>query len=151
MARPAHERLWKRVLKTDSCWLWTGAKDTCGYGVIRAHGKRTNTHRLAYELTKGPIPTGQELDHFVCQTPACVNPDHLEPVSHLENMRRGRLTDYYEQQRTKEYCVNGHVYTLDNTYIGPKRGERQCRTCRNIAAYKYRQRKSNKIGALHCQ
>jgi hypothetical protein len=94
VAEPAtlRERLLARLIVTDSgCWLWTGALDAKGYGVI-GKGRREEgllaTHVASYELHVGPIPDGLVLDHS-CRRPACVNPEHLEPVTNAENGRRG--------------------------------------------------------------
>ena len=84
------ERFWAKVRKTDGCWLWTGSHNGLGYGTIRSVGRKMYVHRYSYELLVGPIPAGLELDHL-CRVPGCVNPDHLEPVTHAENLRRGRL------------------------------------------------------------
>ena len=70
------------------CWIWLGAKDPLGYGRFR---NRTIAYRFSYEQVKGSIPDGLELDHL-CRVPSCVNPDHLEPVTHHENLLRGRGT-----------------------------------------------------------
>lgn len=70
---------------TTPCWIWQGLK-TKGYGHIR-RPYSTKAHRYAWTLAHGPIPEGLEIDHL-CRQKACVNPDHLEPVTHLENMRR---------------------------------------------------------------
>lgn len=88
-------------------------------------GERKVVHRIAYELLVGPIPDGLQLDHL-CRVRNCVNPDHLEPVTGQENMRRG----YFG---TKTHCPNGHAYDEANTYIfSNTRGRhRQCRTCTN--------------------
>lgn len=69
------------------CWLYTNVFNN-GYGQIQINGRDTLAHRTAYEYFKGPIPEGLELDHL-CRTKACVNPDHLEPVTRSENVRRG--------------------------------------------------------------
>jgi hypothetical protein len=96
MARPREnfeERFWKKVDKTDSngCWIWTGSlrNKRDGYGVIALPGlpvRYKMAHRIAYELVKGPIPEGMEI-HHKCRVRACVNPDHLEPLSREDNNR----------------------------------------------------------------
>jgi len=71
----------------SGCWLWTGSK--CGstdYGEIREKRKRHLVHRWAYQRLKGEIPEGLEL-HHKCGVKCCVNPDHLQPVTHQEHMR----------------------------------------------------------------
>lgn len=64
----------------DGCWIWTGAKNSRGYGQLKIDGRSRYAHRLAYEHWQGLIPEGFELDHL-CRTRACVNPAHLEPVT----------------------------------------------------------------------
>lgn len=87
------EYFWKRVDKQEGgCWLWTGTIRPDGYGVIYIASKalrfRTSAHRYSYQLIKGAIPEGLELDHL-CRVRKCCNPDHLEAVTHAENLRRG--------------------------------------------------------------
>lgn len=90
LARPLADRFWEKVDKTGDCWLWTGALVN-GYGVIHSGTKHTFAHRVAYEMLSHPIPAGLVIDHL-CRTPRCVNPAHLEPVTHTENVRRGNST-----------------------------------------------------------
>lgn len=80
-------RILSRTVKTESCWFYTGAKMS-GYGSLTINGKRRGVHRLYYEIVKGSIPEGLELDHL-CMNKHCINPDHLQAVTHLENTRRG--------------------------------------------------------------
>ena len=70
--------------RPDECWLWPGAKDRTGYGVIGFNGRMQKAHRVAYELHVGPIPDGLMLDH-ICHTRDCFNPTHLEPVTNGQN------------------------------------------------------------------
>ena len=72
------------------CWLWSGARAANGYGFCRHPITRrmSNVHRVVYEQECGPIPKGLDLDHL-CRNPACVNPDHLEPVTRAVNLARG--------------------------------------------------------------
>jgi DNA-binding XRE family transcriptional regulator len=67
------------------CWVWLRNINEKGYGKI---GWKTRAHRAYYERFVGPIPEGMMLDHL-CRIRACVNPDHLEPVTNGENVRRG--------------------------------------------------------------
>lgn len=71
------------------CWAWQGAENGVGYGMIHEKGSRTYAHRAFFEQRRGPIPVGMELDHL-CHVSLCVNPDHLEPVSHRINIQRGK-------------------------------------------------------------
>lgn len=83
-------RLAKWLLVGDGCWIWTGTLDNHGYGQVAIGGGRiTRVHRVVYRLLVGPIPDGMEPDHL-CRARACARPDHLEPVTHRENMRRSR-------------------------------------------------------------
>lgn len=82
--RPAEERFLAKVDKTDTCWIWTGAKRTGGYGQFYFDGRTCKAHRFSYEFYVGPIPNGAQIDHR-CRVRACVNPDHLRPVSNKEN------------------------------------------------------------------
>ena len=75
--RPSTEtRLWKRVVKTANCWEWVGYRNSTGYGQIYHNSKLRLTHRVAWELSNGPIPDGMVVCHK-CDNPPCCNPDHL--------------------------------------------------------------------------
>src|SRR5438874_924042 len=71
---------------TSGCWIWTSILGKAGYGLFWLDGRFTNAHRVSYLLKHGSIPDGKELDHL-CRVRCCVNPQHLEPVSHKENVR----------------------------------------------------------------
>lgn len=131
---------WKRVDRRgpDECWLWIGTINPHpifgGYGVMPMgeRGKHMPAHRFAYEFLVGPIPDGLEIDHTChngsgctargpeCLHKRCVNPRHLEPVTHAENIRRGNKTGL----PPGEFCGNGHPLVL----VG---GKRRCMICQN--------------------
>ena len=100
-----------------------------GYGVIRGrvpdNEKLYLVHRLTYELIRGPIPEGLQIDHL-CRVRACVNPNHMELVTQSENIRRGMAPSAINARKT--HCYKGHPFSEENTYVSPK-GERYCRTC----------------------
>ena len=126
MRQTDEERFWLMVRKGDGCWEWMGGKNGGGYGAFNLSGSpRTHilAHRFAYQQTKGSVPEGLECDHL-CRRPSCVNPDHIELVTHQENIARGR-------QATKTHCPYGHPFDTLNTYYR-QRGGRDCRKCHSI-------------------
>jgi hypothetical protein len=116
------QRFWNKIELADSCWIWTGAKINTGYGVFRANGKAVLVHRWLFQRLGNTIPIGCELDH-ICRTPLCVNPAHLEPVTHRENNARGA----HNWHPTR--CPRGHDYDGLNTGRR-KSGHRECKTCK---------------------
>lgn len=130
----------------NGCWEWQGYRDRNGYGVFgvlmpTANGRlrrHHGAHRASYALHKGPIPPGLCIDHL-CRNPACVNPDHLEPVTHKENTLRGE--SFSAVNARKRRCIHGHsLADPANVYRqGGKR--RQCRRCNLEAATRYRSRR----------
>lgn len=130
------QRFWSKVDLTLTCWLWIGVTNHRGYGQF---GKSGSAHRFAYELLVGPIPEGLELDHL-CRVRACVRPDHLEAVTHQENLRRGD-----NHQRSKTHCPQGHPYDEANTYRRPD-GGRRCIACHRRTANQARTRARHRRG-----
>lgn len=109
------------------CWIWRGAK-TKGYGVTSHDGNsHAYVHRVLYMEHNGPIPDGLELDHL-CRVPACVNPDHLEAVTHRENILRSDAP--MARQAKQTHCIHGHPLFGANLYLTPG-GKRHCKTCTN--------------------
>lgn len=78
------------VIGEGGCWIWAKARTADGYGAINRDGE-TLAHRWFYARENGPVPNGLQIDHL-CGVRACVNPDHLEPVTQTENVRRGAVT-----------------------------------------------------------
>ena len=135
----------------SGCWLWMGATDGIyGYGKVnqKAHGEK-QAYRAVYVKHKGPIPEGLVLDHL-CRNPSCVNPEHLEPVTQHENMRRGHYLDGLRlggtlgsiRRKERTHCRKGHEWNEKNTAT-QSNGARKCRRC-----HADRQLERNK---LHCE
>lgn len=127
--------LWSRIEKTESCWNWKGGISVYGYGQFMMNKKNYRVHKLIYELLKGKVPDGLELDHL-CRVRHCVNPEHLEAVTHDENVKRGNDGLF---QKLKTHCPQGHSYSGDNLYLD-KKGYRRCRQCHNFAEINRRRR-----------
>jgi hypothetical protein len=104
-------------------------QDRHGYGRLWAgkskhDGKKVFAHRIAYEIHKGAIPEGTEIDHL-CRMTCCVNPDHLEAVPHRINILRGKT--WGARNASVTHCPEGHAYDGANTRW--RYGKRSCRTC----------------------
>lgn len=102
------ETFLQRVDRTESCWVWLGSIDSEGYGQFGKNNTTIKAHRAAYVFFKGEIPDHMELDHL-CRNRRCVNPDHLEPVTHAENIRRANavMTHCKRGHSKAEYNANG--------------------------------------------
>lgn len=126
------DRFMSKVLKTDSCWIYTGRKDN-GYGRFWYMGKGFLAHRWIYEELVSDIPEKMQIDHL-CRNRSCVNIKHLEIVSNNEQQRRRSLSYIY--------CKNGHEYTKENTYL--YKNKKNCRICRNNNIKKFRKENGEK-------
>lgn len=107
----------------NGCYVWTGPLNSGGYGTAMYFGKLRTAHRAIWLDTVGQIADGLHLDHL-CRNRACINPDHMEPVTAQENIRRG-------SSPTKTECKWGHSYTSENT-LRDRNGRRLCRICRDL-------------------
>lgn len=114
------------------CIEWTGRVDEKGYGRFYADGKHRKAHRYLYEKLVEPVPDGLELDHL-CRNRCCVNLDHLEAVTHEQNMSRGA-------HAMKQVCARGHPYEGDNIYYRPNGRGRACKECRRENLQRFRER-----------
>lgn len=112
----------------SGCWLWEAGLNPKGYGWFRGR----LAHRVLYELVRGPIPKDLVLDHL-CRLHCCVNPDHLEAVTHKVNIMRGE--GIAPKRAAQTHCIHGHPFDTKNTYYRKDKPQlRQCRECHNIAS-----------------
>ena len=126
------ERLWLRaVRRPNGCIEFTGSLNRKGYGRMWFNGKIAQTHRIAWEITFGPIPDGLQVLHH-CDNPPCCNPSCLFLGTDADNtadmVAKGRGAG---QKVT--HCPKGHVYDVGNTYTSPQ-GKRSCKACQRTRA-----------------
>ena len=133
----------------DGCWIHTGCKPTKnhGYSRIGYGGKSYMGHVLVWTFLVGEPPSGLDPDHIchdpnyckggdTCKHRACLNPAHIEWVTHAENIRRGCSS---HNLRVRTHCANDHEFTPDNTYI-KENGARGCKKCRADRQTRFRRR-----------
>jgi len=128
-------RLHSKVVFSDSgCWEWQGAK----YPTFYIAGKYIQAYRFAYNLRhRYQVPQPFEMDHL-CRNPRCINPDHLEPVTHRENVARGISPNALNIRKT--HCSRNHPLSGDNLHIRPK-GNRRCLACERLYSAKAKRKK----------
>jgi len=125
-------RFWPKVKKSTNCWLWNASTNIDDYGVFSIRRKTYPAHRISYFLRYPDFDQSLELDHL-CHNRSCVNPDHLDPVTHPENLNRGICSN-----REKTACPRGHPYDMVDS-----NGRRWCINCVKITQKNYRKRKSS--------
>lgn len=107
----------------NGCWSWTGGRTGTGYGSVAWKGRELRSHRLVYEILVGPIPAGRDL-HHKCRDRACVNPEHLEPVTRSEHR--------WIHAMEIATCPSGHARNAQNTRLErltSGRWRHACRVC----------------------
>ena len=136
----------------SGCWLWMNYLNAAGYGQIyalRKNGTKASraAYKVGYELYKGPVPDGLELDHK-CKQRSCVNPDHLEPVTRTVNVLRSDWPSAINSR--KNQCGRGHEYVGENYYIKSTKGRRRriCRLCNRFWVSTAKRRKREQKRAL---
>lgn len=143
------DRLQAQMVPQSNGCIWLTTKpDAEGYSRTSIQNRSHRAHRVIYELLVGPIPDGMTIDH-TCHDPSecqpgptcphrrCVNPEHLEVVSSVENIARGG--SFSSENAAKTHCVHGHEFTPENTYRPPLTSRRQCRACIRAAGKRYRE------------
>lgn len=109
------------------CWLWTRYFNNSGYGIFSFKHKTFSAHRVSYECFRGKIPEGMCVCHK-CDTPTCINPDHLWlgdiKDNTLDMCRKGRYINF---NKHKTHCKRGHEFTPENTRRS--KGGRHCIKC----------------------
>jgi hypothetical protein len=125
----------------SKCWIWKKTINANGYGVLNnVLYKNKRAHRVSYEVFVGPIKDKMQINH-VCKKRACVNPNHLEQITHAKNGSREKARHH---NSLKTHCIRGHEYNEENTSrIIRKKGHdgwvlRSCKVCRKITSKQYR-------------
>jgi hypothetical protein len=137
------QNLWRRVDRSGECWTWTGVTKNgyghyCGWDASARRKVNLMAHRAVWTLLRGDIPQGLQLDHL-CRNRLCVNPEHLEPVTQVENVRRGASPSADNARKT--ICMRGHALEGENLYVTPGRGYRQCRECVRLRWLRFAERR----------
>lgn len=139
-----NERFFSFINKTETCWIWTGALNEAGYGMISDRSVKSGStakraHRVSYEIHKGEIPPGLHILH-TCDNPKCVNPGHLILGTNLDNVK-DMVSKKRHWAHNQTHCKNGHEFTEANTYY--YKDNRCCRQCVNMRSNKrYHAKKS---------
>ena len=136
MAKQLPKSLEERIVRTPTCWVWLGGHNSEGYSQVQWEGRPLGAHRVIYEALYGPVPEGLEIDHL-CRNPGCVNPAHLEAVTHSENIRRGRSSG--GGRKEGKVCKHGHDLTDPLNRTSARQG-RRCRICHNARVREYKKR-----------
>lgn len=123
LIRDVKKHILNKISKTDKgCWEYPYCIQSNGYA--RLKGKYA--HRLSYEAFVSKIPKGLTIDHL-CKNKICVNPDHMEPVTASENVKRSNAASAVNARKT--HCMRGHPFEGHNLFMS--QGKRQCRICDN--------------------
>jgi len=146
------QRIWDKISRPPhtTCWIWSGALNSGGYGWTFIHGRRIAAHRLMAKVN------GQRISHkdvyHTCDNAFCVNPQHLVAAptraNILDMIQKGRdAKNPTFRNRHAKRCIHGHPFDSVNTYVYAN-GKRACRTCINARSSRYhmaQRAKTNRI------
>ena len=128
------QRFLQKINKTDSCWIWTGSRNSKGYGLFQANKQRFVASRFAYQSWIGEIPEGLLVCHK-CDNPPCVNPDHLfVDTAHGNSMDMFAKDRQGKSSRPQTHCRRGHEFAVLGVKTQMKKGKvnRTCHECAKI-------------------
>lgn len=134
------------VRKPNGCLEWTGCRDRDGYGRIGFNRKVALTHRVAWELTNGPIPPGMKVLHH-CDNPPCCDAEKClflgtDADNAADKVSKGRQRSGGREKKT--HCPQDHDYSETNTYVTTE-GKRQCRICNRAAVARYSAKRAARL------
>lgn len=138
------KRLLSSINKQNDCWLWQGQITRKGYGIIGYKNRKRRVHRISYVLIgKKSLTPGLEL-HHKCRNRNCINPDHLEELTHKEHACKDEFGKFNAQ---KKICIRGHPFAGDNLYVTSK-GYRQCQKCMKMHMANFYVKKKLKLQTM---